>query len=457
MSFRDLAVFLVVLLTLPASFRKPFIGMLVFSWLAYMRPQDMCWGFARTMRMSFFVGIAMIVGWWANERGRRPFATWDFRTGTMVLLGVLVTASYMFAQIHNDYTNTYFFEFVKIIVIALFTTGQVDSRQRLRALLWMIALSLAFFGIKGGVFGLLTGGAKILRGPGGMLEDNNDFALGLVMNVPLLWYLGVSEGKQLVKKATRIAVFLTIIAIVLTHSRGGFLALCMTGLWIAWRSGQLIRATLALAISGVVFFFAAPQEVLDRLGTIGDTKESSAAARFKAWGTAFDMIQDNPIWGVGLRNFQPRYLEYAQIVPGRGTTTYVAHNSYLQIWAESGTIAFVVYLVMVGSVFVTCRRVWHIGRSRPDLAWLVDYARMMEAATIGFVVGAFFLNRGHFDLIYHYLAIVTGLGAVAYASYRRAPAHAAATTAGHRAITVKWRGAAGNARALSWQRPGGWR
>src|SRR6188768_3711456 len=108
---RDLFVFAVVLLALPASFRRPMIGLLVFSWLAYMRPQDLCWGFARTMRMSFFVGITMIVGWWAHERGYRVFTRWDVRTVLLLVLSMLVTVSYAFAQTHDEYTNRYFFEY----------------------------------------------------------------------------------------------------------------------------------------------------------------------------------------------------------------------------------------------------------------------------------------------------------------------------------------------------------
>lgn len=461
MSYRDLLVVLAVVLTLPASYRRPFVGLLVFSWLAYMRPQDLCWGFARTMRLSFVVAITMVAGWYANERGRRPFAAWDFRTRMMVLLGILVTVSYMFARTHDEYTNTYFVEYVKIIGIALFTTGQVDSRQRLRGLVWMIALSLGFFGIKGGLFGLLTGGARILRGPGGMLEDNNDFALALVMNVPLLWYLGVSERtKPLALRGTRAAVLLTVITVVLTHSRGGFLALCTASLWIAWRSGKLFRAAFVLLALGMIFPLVAPKEVLDRLSTLSDpTKESSAAARFTAWSTALRMIEDNPALGVGMRNFHTRYPDYTDEISLRANASYVAHNSYLQIWAESGTFAFVVYLLLLFSVFAACRTVYRIGRSDPRLAWLLDYGRMMEATTVGFLVGAFFLNRGHFDLVYHWLSLVTALLAVATSAYRRAP-EAATNRAGRRALSVRWRGtpvAAGAARALSWQRPGRWR
>jgi putative inorganic carbon (HCO3(-)) transporter len=427
---RDLLVFAIVLAALPLAIRRPFFGLLVFSWLAYMRPQDLCWGFARTMRLSFFVGIAMVAGWWAYEQGKRRFANWDLRTGLMVALAMFVSLSYAFAQHQNTYTNTYWFEYLKIILIALFTTAQVDSRQRLRVMLWVIALSLGFFGVKNGLFGILRGGAPILRGPGGMLEDNNDFALALVMNVPLLWYLGREEASRpWVRRLTRIAVVLTVVSVLLTHSRGGFLALVCTAMWIAWRSGHLVRAVVALGLCAGAFFLFAPEHVIERLSSIGDAEDSSRNARLIAWSTAMRMIGDNPLLGVGLRNFQPRFPEYSVIPLGAGSQTYVAHNSYLQIWAESGTIAFVVYVVLLGSVFLACARVRRQSRGRPALQWAGSYARMMEATTVGFLVGAFFLNRGHFDLIYHWLALVSALVTITAAELREAPATAAATSA----------------------------
>ena len=440
---RDILVFAFVMLSLPTCFRRPFYGLLVFSWLAYMRPQDLCWGFARTMRLSFFVAVAMVAGWWAVERGKRTFTVWDGRTRLIVGLGLLVAISYATATVQDAYTNTYFFEFIKILVIALFTAGQIDSKSRFKIMIWTIAACLAFFGIKGGILGVLGGGKQIMRGPGGMLEDNNDFALALVMNLPLLWYMGMAEGRPLLARACKVAMLLTVITIVLTHSRGAFLAMTASAIWIAWRSGRLLRAAGTLAVLGLVFVIAAPREVIERLGSIGDTQESSAAARLNSWATAFNMIGDNPIWGVGMRNFQSRYREYSVVPLPEEAKTYVAHNSYLQIWAESGTLAFLIYFVLLVSVFVTCRRLFRIGRSRTDLQWVADYARMMEATTVGFMIGAFFLNRGHFDLIYHWLALVTGLVVVTHRAVRMAPAGLAAPArrgAGAREIKVSWRG-----------------
>ncbi|MBK8098561.1 MAG: putative O-glycosylation ligase, exosortase A system-associated [Planctomycetes bacterium] len=446
---RDLLVFAVVMLTLPLAWRRPFLGLLVFSWLAYMRPQDLCWGFARNMRLSFYVGFVMVAGWWANERGRRPFARWDVRSWLLILLTVLVAASYGLAKHHSAYFNRYFFEYIKIIVVALFTTGQVDSRQRFRLMLWTIALCLAFYGVKGGIFGVLTGGSAILRGPGGMMEDNNDFALALVMNVPLLWYLGFNDrALPFVRLGSQVGILLTTITVLLTHSRGAFLSLVGTALWIAWRSGRLIRAMLTLAVCGVVFLLTAPASVLERLASIGDTQESSINARFVAWRTAFKMIEDNPLFGVGMRNFQPRYKDYSVVpIDTESFTTYVAHNSYLQIWAESGTLAFAVYMSLLASVFLTCRRLVLMGRLRADMEWARDYARMMEATTVGFMIGAMFLNRGHFDLVYHWLALVTSLAAVAWVAWARGP-QGSKTVGGVRGIHVQWDGDGGHTAAV---------
>lgn len=443
---RDVLVFAIVLFLLPTSIRRPFVGLLLFSWLAYMRPQDLCWGFARTMRMSFFVGVAMLLGWWAYEKGSRRFAKWDVRSNMMTLLAVLVTTSYAFARHHDDYTNTYFVEFLKIVVVALFTTAQVDTRERFRMVLWTIAISLGFFGVKNGLMGILSGGSPILRGPGGMLEDNNDFGLALVMNIPLLWYLGSDDGRRWVLRATKAAVCLSLVTIALTHSRGAYLAVMITALWMAWRSGHIVRAAAGLAAAAGLFVLLVPESVVERLASIGDTQDSSRNARLAAWSTAMRMIGDNPLFGVGLRNFQPRYAEYSTVPLQPTSTTYVAHNSYLQIWAESGSFAFVAYLVLLGSIFVTCRRIALMGRVRPDLAWAANYARMMEATTIAFLVGAFFLNRGHFDLIYQWVALVTALGAIAGAAWRAAPDGQRASF--HRGVTVRWgRGRAAFTRA----------
>jgi probable O-glycosylation ligase (exosortase A-associated) len=415
MLFRDVFVLMLATLGGLMALRNPFTGLLTFSWLAYMRAQDLCWGFAKTMRFSYFVAITMMIGWIVSVEGRRPFLRWDMRTFLMVLLILSTTVSLGMAQNQDEYVITRYFEFLKLVTIALFTTGQVDSRKRLKLLLWTIALSLGFYGVKNGLFGILSGGSAINRGPGGMLEDNNDFALALVMNMPLLLYLGFLEEKKWIHRACAIATGLTIITVFLTHSRGGFLSM-MTVLGVFFMRSKKKTMTLGLlGLIAVAFFTLAPEHVVERLVSIKDTGDSSRHARLTAWSIALRMIGAFPVWGVGLRNFQDHYHEFSVgLVPDESTFRFVAHNSYLQIWAEGGTIAFALYLGLILSCFLVLRRLRKRALEVPGGDWVFNYCRMFEATLAGFMTGSFFLNRGHFDLIYHVFGIITAFQILAF-------------------------------------------
>lgn len=410
---RDLIVFLTLMGMLPICFRRPYFGVLVFSWLAYMRPQDLCWGFARTIRFSLFVGLTMFAGYFAQEAGRRPFFRRDLRTWCMVIMLVLTIISTAPAEIVDEYVLSGLFEFTVIIAVALFTSAQVDTRKRLRMMLWVIALGLGFYGAKGGVFGLM-GGRSIHQGPGGMMKDNNDFALAMVMALPMLFYLGLSERNLLLRKFAWMVGGLTIITVILTHSRGGFLSMVVAGLAVAYRSKALLKAMAAGLVAVVLFLNFAPASVLERYATISEAAEgnedASVGARFRAWQIGMRMVEHSPILGVGHKNFRHHYQRHAEVLfPGADLFNHVAHNSYVQIWAENGTPTILVFLTLLGSTILLMGRVRRQAENRPDLAWARPYANLVEASLAGFMVGAFFLNRGHFDLSYHLVGVAVGL------------------------------------------------
>jgi len=422
MSLRDLFVFSVVALSIPFGFRVPFAGLMTFTWLAYMRAQDLCWGFARTMRFSYFVAAVMLFGWLAH--GTRPFTRWDIRTRLMVALAFVIAISLLGAKYDNAYVIQRYLEYVKIIIISLFTVGQIDSRKRLRLMLWTIALSLGFFGFKGGLHGVLSFGAEIHRGPGGMLEDNNDFALALTMNIPLLMYLGFLEENRWVRRFCVLSVFLSVVTILLTHSRGGFLAMSAVMAVFVWRSKNRAMGFGLAALGVIAFFLLTPQHVLDRLSTIETyQQDSSAHARLTAWTVASRMIMAHPVLGVGMRNFRANWAEFSVglVAPG-AKFAFVAHNSYLQIWAESGSIAFFLFLTILGSCFYTLRKLRIRALQTDGADWIFHYTRMFEASLVGFVVGATFLNRGHFDLFYHIVAIISAFQMIAW-RWLGQPAH----------------------------------
>jgi probable O-glycosylation ligase (exosortase A-associated) len=407
---RDILIAAILFGLLPMCYRKPFVGLAVFSWLAYMRLQDLTWGFARGMRWSYYVAIVTFAGYLVSRERKRWFVP-DPRCYVMMVMVVLLLLGIIFSQAPHTRQLDRYLEYVKIIAIALYTTAIVNTRERLRVILWIIALSFAFFGVKSGLMGIANGGGAIIRGPGGMLQDNNDFSLALSMGVPMLFHLGWTERRPEIRKVFWFALPLTVITVALTRSRGGFLSVSTAIGLLLWRSRNRLNGILVGVMVAFVGLLLMPEDFKTRLMTILEpTKEGSAASRLRAWGIATRMALDHPIFGVGMYKFKDHFRQYSIEPVG---DVIVAHSSYFQIWAECGTPALLLYFSLILSTFWTCWRVRAEAQRRYHTSWIINYANMFEASLAAFVVGSAFLNRAHFDLFYHWVSIVIAFGVIA--------------------------------------------
>lgn len=174
-----------------------------------------------------------------------------------------------------------------------------------------------------------------------------------------------------------------------------------------------------MVLAGVI---AMPQSYKDRLATIKSYEsEGSARGRLDAWAVAGNMIQQNPLLGVGFENFQRNYQQYdpKRTVDGRtGSGTRVTHNSYLQIWAECGTPVFLLFMSLIVLTLVDLWSIRKEAKRRYYSSWILSYTTMFEASLVAFCTGAMFLNRANFDLFYHLVAIVVVFGRVAREAMR---------------------------------------
>lgn len=415
---RDLIVSLFIIGALPVCFRRPLAGMLLFSLLAYMRLQDLTWGFARYERWSLYVALAMFGGWIvSSNKGKLPS---DLRIALLIFLPVQVILSKVFAEGNAPLQIEGVVDYVKIIAIALFTTIIVKTREHLRAMVWVIGGSFAFYAFKNGAATILSGGSLyIIRGPGGMLEDNNDFALAMAMAIPIFFGIALSELNPLYRRWFGLAVPLAGLTVMATRSRGGALAMGLCLAVLVWRSKNRIAGILVGGLLLLCGLALAPPEFYERLSTLKEVEQDgSAMGRLRAWHVARLMIQDNPIFGVGFERFQANYLAYDPAGTGEAKLTRVAHNAYLQIWSESGTPAFLAY---VGLMFLSLFDIWSLRREalqKVERSWILYYCTAFEASLVTFMLGSMFLNRAHFDLIYHYFALILVFGRIARAELR---------------------------------------
>jgi O-antigen ligase len=223
-------------------------------------------------------------------------------------------------------------------------------------------------------------------------------AAGVVPAIILTAALIAVFRDALVRWGLVIIIGVLAIGLVTTESRGGLLAALSTivvALVVVRRArfGVVALAAVALAVAGL--WFASSPGAWHRVTSYQD----QGSGRQDLWRVARQISADHPIVGVGLGNFQvqaPRYtqrpgeLRYAHFV---AETPNVAHNTFLQLSAETGIVGLVLFLTVV----ISClRAAWRAGRSF-DASGDSGFAALSQAivvAIIAFMVAAFFLSMG---------------------------------------------------------------
>ncbi len=410
---RALIVYLIIALSLPIAFFRPFYGTLLWSWAAYFRPQDLAWNMKNT-QLSKWIAIVTVAGLalalvTKRERVYRIF------TREVVLMAVMlmVIAIVCSAAFRPDLAWPKFDDYWKIFLMTFLTVLLVTDKERLRMTFWVIALSLGALGLKGGLLGALRG-AKI-QGPGGFLLDNNDFALALNMSLPLLYYLTITEKEKLHRWAFGVTTFFTAIAVVLTNSRGGFLGLCTVSFLIAWKSPYRAKALASLAgigFVGAMSVAVARPDYVERLWTITEWQEDgSALGRINAWETCWNIGNALPFTGVGPRNLDlPETFEKYSPNPGR---RHVAHNIYFQTLSDGGFTLLGIFLLLLLWTWRSLRTLRRVTPKLEENAWFLNYTHALEVALGAYVVSGFFLSRNDFDLYYHMVGITIAMKLIA--------------------------------------------
>ena len=70
---RDVLVTFLVVVSLPFILKRPYVGILVWSWLSYMNPHRLGWGFAYSMPFAQIVAAVLFVGiFFSTEKKRIP-------------------------------------------------------------------------------------------------------------------------------------------------------------------------------------------------------------------------------------------------------------------------------------------------------------------------------------------------------------------------------------------------
>ena len=398
---RDIVLTAVIFGTLPFILWRPHIGILVWTWIGFMNPHRLTWGFAYDMPFAMIVALVTLVSLLSSREPKK--IPWTRETILLLIFlawMLLTTINAMYPALAWPHLN----QIWKILLMVYVTLILMQNKERIDQLVWVIALSIGFYGVKGGIFTIVHGGVYHVRGPeGSFIGGDNEMGLALIMTIPLLRYLQLATRNIWLRGALSAAMILCAIATVGSQSRGALLGLVAMGAFLWLKSRNKIFTALLGGIAIVMVLLVMPQQWYDRMNTIQNYEaDDSAMGRINAWKMAFNMAKDRPLGG-GLDAFQD--YSFALYAPNPDDV-HDSHSIYFEVLGDHGFVGLGIFL-MLG--LITWRTAsWVISRAHRDREkrWAADLAAMIEVSLVGYATAGAFLGLAYFDYYYTLIALV---------------------------------------------------
>lgn len=405
---RDIALALFIFGTIPFILSRPYIGLLVWSWLGYMNPHRLCYGFAYSFPWVMMIAALTLVSFAiSKERKSIPMSA------VSLLLFVFLTWTGITTLVAVEPASAAekFQEFAKIVVMVFVTLAMVNTRERMHWLVWMVVVSLGFYGVKGGVFTVLGGGVNhVLGPPGSFISDNNALALALCMILPLMRYLQLQATRKAVRVGMGLGMLLTGIAILGTYSRGGLIGLVVVAGALFLKTRRRFAMVLVIIGVGLIAYHFMPAKWTERMGTLHEaTQTSSGESRIQSWKFAANVAFHRPLVGGGFDDYQSASL-WAAYAP-EGAIQRAIHSIYFRTLGEQGFPGLILFLGLLFASWRNCSRVRKKTRDLPEQRWAYDLASMLQVTLVAFMVAGAFLPMPYFDLSYQLMALSALLAA----------------------------------------------
>jgi putative inorganic carbon (HCO3(-)) transporter len=306
-------------------------------------------------------------------------------------------------------------DFGVCIIMVLLVVWNIDSIRKLRTVLTLIIVLSVFLsaqGIAAFHYGyradqlLMTDSgddddntdgdpaAEVIRVRGfGVMHDPNDLALGLVCALPLLLVIGQKKRRISTLAFVLPPIVTLAYGIFLTHSRGAVLsivALLLTGLMPRWGKVRTIVLTVVFAAAMVGLNVSGGRSV--------SSQDESATGRVESWSEGLQMLKEQPLLGVGYRNYTDH-------------NPLTAHNSFVLCFAELGITGYFFWIGLLVTTFMQLSRI-----SRMDGLREADTRRLANAlrlSLVGFLFAAFFLSRAYIPLLYLLIGLSMAVASIA--------------------------------------------
>jgi O-antigen ligase len=234
-------------------------------------------------------------------------------------------------------------------------------------------------------------------------KDPGDFAFALATSLPLMfWLLGTQ--RRVLRLVVGAGLTLVFAAIVLSLVRGALVGITMGLLFFIATDRRRVKVVLAggaIALAAAVFVIRSdPARFENALGQKEHVAAYNVTSRFDLWGAAATLLSENPVLGVGPGNFRFNYQQTAGLPEGTHNLN-VAHNAYLDIGAELGLIAMLLFVLYLAVAFLRSTAEVRHGLGPPG------YAQALRVSLVIAATSAMFLSEQYYLPFWLLGALVT--------------------------------------------------
>jgi putative inorganic carbon (HCO3(-)) transporter len=398
---RDYLIFAFVFGALPFVFKRPALGALLFTWFSLMNPHRLAYGAAYDFPFAAVIAVFTLLSMVVSRQTKR-FPVTPVTT-TLLIFAAWMTLTSFFALepllVWREWDRV-----IKTLLMVVVTLTVLNTEKHIKQLVWVLVLSLGLYGLKGGIFTILSGGQFRVYGPeGSYIAENNSMALAMVTVLPFVWYLRSQATNKWVKLGLTVMGICTAISAMGSYSRGAFIggAVMLFFMWV--KSPKKVKSALVLVAVVAVIAIVMPAQWFDRIDSINEFKQDgSVLGRFNAWQFAINVATQNLLGG-GFNVFSARmFMLYAP----EPLNYHVAHSIYFQVLGDHGFVGILIFLLLMLFSWRTGTRIIKFCGNDPALAWASNLAKMCQVSIIGFAVSGAFLSLAYFDLYYDIIVIV---------------------------------------------------
>lgn len=400
---RSLLFFCEMMALLPIACVRPFVGVLGFAFISFANLHRLAWGFTGSVPWAYLTAIATVIGCiGAQEPKRSPF---NPTTLLILLFIVLFSLSSLVALAPMDLVAAKWEANAKAFGFLVLIAAMLSDKFRIHALLWVMVISLGYYGVKGGGFTILkAGGARIFGPPATTIADNNHLAAGLLVTLPVMNYLRMQSAHRIIRIALLFGMILTLFAVVGSYSRGALLGLGAVSfvLWLRSPNKLVTGIVVVVMVAAAIHFM--PQAWMDRMSTLQEyERDASAQTRFEIWQAAWAMGVARPLTGAG---FMGPYVQDVVSAFAPGTDARAVHSIWLEPIGELGFPAFFVWLSITLVGIWNTIQILRESRGIADLQWARDLARMTQVSIVAYLVAGTFLSLSYWDFYFTLLVVL---------------------------------------------------